>query len=60
MLSPQIILIAIVSYFVVLTVISYLTGKEDNNEVFFNAKTKKKRIEIIFLTVNICFFKFFL
>ena len=38
MLSPQIILIAIVSYFVVLTVISYFTGKEDNNEVFFNAK----------------------
>ena len=38
MLSPQIILIAIVSYFIVLTVISYLTGKEDNNEVFFNAK----------------------
>jgi len=28
--------------------------------VLFNAKTKKKRIEIIFLTVNICFFKFFL
>ena len=38
MLSPQIILIAIISYFVVLTVISYFTGKEDNNEVFFNAK----------------------
>ena len=38
MLSPQIILISIVSYFIVLTVISYLTGKEDNNEVFFNAK----------------------
>jgi len=38
MLSPQIILIAIASYFIVLTAISYLTGKEDNNEVFFNAK----------------------
>ena len=38
MLSPQIILISIISYFVVLTVISYFTGKEDNNEVFFNAK----------------------
>jgi hypothetical protein len=38
MLSPQIILIAIISYFVVLTAISYFTGKEDNNEVFFNAK----------------------
>ena len=38
MLSPQIILIAIISYFAVLTVISYFTGKEDNNEVFFNAK----------------------
>jgi hypothetical protein len=37
MLSPQIILIAIASYFIVLTAISYLTGKEDNNEVFFNA-----------------------
>ena len=32
MLSPQIILIAIISYFVVLTAISYFTGKEDNNE----------------------------
>ena len=30
MLSPQIILIAIISYFVVLTAISYFTGKEDN------------------------------
>ena len=38
MLSPQIILIAIIFYFVVLTAISYFTGKEDNNEVFFNAK----------------------
>ena len=40
MLSPQIILFAIAAYFIVLTAISYLTGKEDNNEVFFNAKRK--------------------
>ena len=38
MLSPQIILFAIVSYFLILTAISYFTGKEDNNETFFNAK----------------------
>ena len=38
MLSPQIILFAIVSYFLILTAISYFTGKEDNNEIFFNAK----------------------
>ena len=38
MLSPQIILLAIVSYFLILTAISYFTGKEDNNETFFNAK----------------------
>ena len=38
MLSPQIILFAIVSYFLILTAISYFTCKEDNNETFFNAK----------------------
>tara|TARA_B100001057_G_scaffold495315_1_gene594049 strand:+ start:4589 stop:6043 length:1455 start_codon:yes stop_codon:yes gene_type:complete len=38
MLSPQIILFAIVSYFIILTAISYFTGKDDNNETFFNAK----------------------
>ena len=38
MLSPQTILFAIICYFLILTVISYFTGKEDSNETFFNAK----------------------
>jgi SSS family transporter len=37
MLSPVFILTAIISYFIVLTAISYFTGKEDNNKVFFSA-----------------------
>ena len=38
MLSPQIILSVIVILFFDITAISYFTGKEDNNETFFNAK----------------------
>ncbi|MCA0132051.1 sodium:solute symporter [Winogradskyella alexanderae] len=36
-MSPFSILILIVSYFSILILISYLTGKEDNNDVFFRA-----------------------
>ncbi len=37
-LSPQSIMIIIVVYFLVLILISFLTGKEDSNDVFFRAK----------------------
>lgn len=37
-MSPTSILILIGSYFAVLVLISYFTGKEDSNEVFFKAK----------------------
>jgi len=37
-ISPTAILMIIVAYFLVLIVISYFTGKEDSNEVFFRAK----------------------
>ena len=36
-MSPTSILILIVSYFAVLVLISYLTGKEDSNAAFFKA-----------------------
>ncbi|HHH54674.1 MAG TPA: sodium:solute symporter [Bacteroidetes bacterium] len=37
-LSPQAIMLIIVVYFLVLILISYFTGKEDSNDVFFRAK----------------------
>jgi len=37
-MSPSSILLIIVGYFVVLIVISYFTGKDDSNDVFFKAK----------------------
>jgi Na+/proline symporter len=37
-MSPTSILILIVSYFAVLVLISYFTGKDDSNDVFFKAK----------------------
>lgn len=48
MLSPVIILTAIISYFTVLTVISYYTGKEDNNKVFFNANRNSNWVIVAF------------
>ncbi len=38
MLSPLTILLSIISYFLILTAISYFTGIEDNNDTFFTAK----------------------
>ncbi len=37
-LSPQSIMLIIAIYFIVLILISYFTGKEDSNDVFFRAK----------------------
>ena len=37
-MSPTSIILLIAAYFIVLILISYLTGKDDSNEVFFKAK----------------------
>ena len=48
MLSPEIILITVLSYFAILTLISYLTSKEDNNKVFFNANNNSNWLVVAF------------
>ena len=48
MLSPEIILITVLSYFAILTIISYLTSKEDNNKVFFNANKNSNWLVVAF------------
>ena len=48
MLSPEIILITVLSYFAILTLISYLTSKEDNNKVFFNANKNSNWLVVAF------------
>ena len=48
MLSPEIILITVLLYFAILTLISYLTSKEDNNKVFFNANKNSNWFVVAF------------
>ena len=48
MLSPEIILITVLSYFAILTLISYLTSKEDNNKVFFKANKNSNWLIVAF------------
>ena len=48
MLSPEIILITVLSYFAILTLISYLTSKEDSNKVFFNANKNSNWLVVAF------------
>ena len=48
MLSPEIILITVLLYFAILTLISYLTSKEDNNKVFFNANNNSNWLVVAF------------
>jgi len=48
MLSPEIILITVLLYFAILTLISYLTSKEDNNKVFFNANKNSNWLVVAF------------
>ena len=48
MLSPEIILITILSYFALLTLVSYITGKEDNNKVFFKANKNSNWLIVAF------------
>ena len=45
MLSPEIILI---TYFAILTLISYITGREDNNKVFFKANKNSNWLIVAF------------
>ena len=48
MLSPEIILITVLSYFAILTLISYITGREDNNKVFFKANKNSNWLIVAF------------
>ena len=48
MLSPEIILITVLSYFALLTLVSYITGKEDNNKVFFKANKNSNWLIVAF------------
>ena len=48
MLSPEIILITVLSYFTLLTLVSYITGKEDNNKVFFKANKNSNWLIVAF------------
>ena len=48
MLSPEIILITVISYFALLTLVSYITGKEDNNKVFFKANKNSNWLIVAF------------
>ena len=48
MLSPKIILITVLSYFALLTLVSYITGKEDNNKVFFKANKNSNWLIVAF------------
>ena len=48
MLSPEIILITVLSYFAILTIISYITSKEDNNTVFFSANKNSNWLVVAF------------
>ena len=48
MLSPEIILITVLLYFAILTLISYLTSKEDSNKVFFNANKNSNWFVVAF------------
>ena len=48
MLSPEIILITVLSYFAILTLISYITSKEDSNKVFFNANKNSNWLIVAF------------
>ena len=48
MLSPEIILITVLSYFAILTLVSYITGREDNNKVFFKANKSSNWLIVAF------------
>ena len=48
MLSPEIILITVLSYFAILSLISYITGREDNNKVFFKANKNSNWLIVAF------------
>ena len=48
MLSPEIILITVLSYFAILTLISYITGREVNNKVFFKANKNSNWLIVAF------------
>ena len=52
MLSPEIILITVLSYFAILTLISYITGREDNNKVFFKANKNSNWLIVAFVMVG--------
>lgn len=41
-MSPELLLIAIISYFLLLITVTYFTGKDDSNETFFNANRNSK------------------